>query len=412
MIKKTLQLSYTDKWDKRISWAIMWSFTAPTINWIIKTSFVISGGLWSLVSLITGASILLAWLLCLKEILRRSGKLLLISYAIFILLYTWSILLCTLREEGINLVIESAIMTFLKYLPVGVYIVSVYNKKILYDTIIKYSNITFVLLLFRVLTNFGIIHSEKEAIEYSMSFGYIIILPTLLHLNEFYNTKKRLYLFLAILEIIAIIVWASRGVLLSLGAFFLYKTLVSNNNIISKILTITLIIIIGLIISIYGNQILINSINTLEKVGIESRTLNMIESNNIDNDSGRYNLFRISYDMITMKPLLGWGLGGEYYQIAKEINQSIPDMGCTSHNGILQVMVQFGLIGGIIISLLVIIPIFGVNRIKNFYSKNIIEIYYCAYAIPALTISSGFFIQPAIAIFIFMFYFGNNLNNH
>ena len=199
MIKKTLQLSYTDKWDKRISWAIMWSFTAPTINWIIKTSFVISGGLWSLVSLITGASILLAWLLCLKEILRRSGKLLLISYAIFILLYTWSILLCTLREEGINLVIESARMTFLQYLPVGVYIVSVYNKKILYDTIIKYSNITFVLLLFRVLTNFGIIHSEKEAIEYSMSFGYIIILPTLLHLNEFYNTKKRLYLFLAIL---------------------------------------------------------------------------------------------------------------------------------------------------------------------------------------------------------------------
>ncbi len=394
----------TLKWDNRISWSLMYYFIASAVNYTIKSVFLISGSLWDLISLVTGVSIVIMLSISFREVYKRSSKQLLILYAVFSLLYLVGAVMCISRGEPLNLLREVAITTMAFYIPVGVYAVSVCDKKILYDVMLKASYVLFVLMAFRALANYGVGYSEKEKLEYSMSFGYYLVVPTLFHFNEYVKNKKKLYLLLFVLEVVGILLFASRGVLLSITAFVFYKLLVSSKSITSKFYYSLFFVAIAVVTVFWGDSILHETIGLLNGAGINSRTLNMLEADAIDADSGRNSLFIISFDLIQERPFFGLGLGGEYYTFAKKIGQLVPDTACSSHNGILQAMVQFGVIGGLLVSLIIVYPIFGIKRIQDFYLKDIIAIYYFAFAIPALTISSGFFTQPQIAIFLFLYY--------
>lgn len=386
----------------------MFSFIANTANYVIKSVLPISQSLWGTISIVIGMSIVLAWLSCIKEVYKRSSSLVLYSVVVFLFLLLYSVLLCVTRSEPIDIVVETFKQIFLFYLPTGLYVVSVYDKKILYKTMLKYSYIIFVLMAIRMMSNYNVITSRVEQVEYSMSFGYIILIPTILHLYEYMRSRKTLFLILSVIEIIALFVFASRGVLLSLFAFAIYSTIRGNRSQISKVFSFLILIVGFFLISVYGNQILKGSIDILGQYSIESRTLNMMAQENIDSDSGRKELFEISYKMIAEQPLLGWGVGGECHQFAKEIGQQTPDIHCSSHNGVLQAMVQLGIIGGLILTFLVIYPIFRIKRVKDEYHRRIIEVYYTAYVLPSITISSGFLIHPELAIMLFLFYFRNH----
>lgn len=395
----------TLKWDKRISWSLMYYFIASAVNYTIKSVFLISGSLWNLISLVIGVSIVIMLLISFREVYKRSSKQLLILYAIFSFLYLVSTIMCSSRGEPLNLLKEVAITTLVFYIPVGVYAVSVYDKQILYDVMLKASNVLFVLMAFRALANYGIGYTENEELEYSMSFGYILVVPTLFHFNEYIKNKKKVYLFLFILEVLGVVIFASRGVLLSIWTFIFYKLLISSKSTASKFYYTLLFVAIAVVVVLWGDSLLHGTINLLNSIGINSRTLNMLEADAIDSDSGRNYLYKISYDLIQERPFFGLGLGGEYYSFANIMGQTFPNTACSSHNGVLQAMVQFGIIGGVLASLIIVYPIFGIKRIQDFYLKDIIAIYFFAFAIPALTISSGFFVQPQIAIFLCLYYF-------
>lgn len=259
----------------------------------------------------------------------------------------------------------------------------------------------------RMMSNYNIIASRVEQVEYSMSFGYIILIPTILHLHEYMRSKKSLFLVLSIIEMIALIVFASRGVLLSLFGFAIYNTIKGNRTGVRKALSFLFLIIGFLFVSLYGDQLLKGSVDVLGQYSIESRTLTMIANENFDSDSGRKSLFEISYQMIADRPIFGWGVGGECHYFARKIGQLSADIHCSSHNGVLQAMVQLGIIGGLILTFLVINPIFRINKVKDEYHRGIIEVYYTAYVLPSITISSGFLIHPELAILLFLFYFRN-----
>ena len=400
-----MTVSIVEKWDRRISWSLMYYYFANAVNYTVKSVFPISSSLWNLISLVIGISIGIVLLGSIRQVYKRSSKIFIDSYVIFGALYLISTLMIMFRGEPTNLIREIAISTFAFYIPVGTYAVSVCNKKILYDVMLKGSNVLFALMTFRILANYGLVNTVKEELEYSMSFGYILIVPTLFHYNEGFQKRKTTYMVLFILDVFGILLFASRGVLLSIFAFVLYKTFVSARSASTKVLYAMFFLVVYVLISSYGDVMLNRTIVALDNRGVSSRTLNMIEANAIDDDSGRNYLYKVSYEMILEKPFFGWGLGGEYYHFAERLNQPDANTACSSHNGVLQAMVQFGVIGGLLASLFIIIPIFGLKKIKDSYLKDIITIYFCAYAIPSVTISSGFFVQPQIAIYLYLYYF-------
>lgn len=392
--------------DIKLSWVVMYAFIANALNYTIKTALPIPESMRHALSVVIGLSIVFVYVLCIRDMMRRAQLQLLLSILTFGLLYAISLVLCDIRLEPTNLVMETARSTFLFYIPAGVLAVSVREKRVLYETMVKASFILSGFMYFVVMTRFlGWISTNKDELTYSMSLGYILIVPTIIHINEFLRTKKQLFLVLSLLDVIIIFLFASRGVLLSLFAFAFYRVLLKPTKLINKVIGIFAVLFIGIIFYANSERILFNVIGGLDSVGVDSRTLTMMANDELDDDSGRKHLFDISKEMIREEPLLGWGIGGECYHIAGALGHSEADVGHTSHNGVLQAMVQLGVVGGLIVSFMVIFPIFGLKRMEDEYKKSIIEVLYCSYALPAVTISSGFFVQPYIAMYLYLYYF-------
>lgn len=399
-----MAISYRDKWDKRISWALMWSFIGNALNYFIKSIFPLSSSMWNLLSLVIAVTILAAYVLCLREVWKRVSQVLVYSVLIFGVIYGISILLSFLRGEPINIIQESARSTYLFYIPAGVFAVAVIDKSILYRIMLKASYLLSAMMLFRVFVNYNPLYASVEGYEYSMSFGYIIIVPTLLHFHEFLRSRRTVLFFLFIIELFAIILYASRGVLLSVFAIVIYESLLGMKRGPKK--TFFIILMSGLAVGYlqFGDSLLNSTLGALESRGLQSRTLYMLSQDAIDSDSGRDYLYKLSYKMIGEKPLLGWGVGGECYEFNKYLHNDEANIACTSHNGILQAMVQLGIPLGLLLSFLIILPIFKARKIPDDYLRSIIVVYFCAYAVPCVTFSSGFLVQPQIAIYMYLYY--------
>ena len=124
-----------------------------------------------------------------------------------------------------------------------------------------------------------------------------------------------------------------------------------------------------------------------------------------------------SKKMIEERPILGWGLGGEFYRLARVEGGENIDNSFTPHNGVMQNLVNFGVVGGLIATIIFIIPYIKLGRIKTQYNQTLILIF--GSSIAAIFYSaSGFFTNPSAAIFIYLYFFhkkmtiSNSLNNN
>ena len=99
---------------------------------------------------------------------------------------------------------------------------------------------------------------------------------------------------------------------------------------------------------------------------IQSRTINKLENGSISGNSNRTEIWSLTLEMISERPIFGWGLGGEYYTLGKRFGDHIIDNSSTPHNGILQLWVNFGVFLGSGFILLIILPYFQIFKIKDY----------------------------------------------
>jgi len=384
-------------WDKRISFYVVFYFIASVANATIKTVLNIYS---SYISMIFGALIVLTMLISINEVWRRSSKILVRSLLIFLVLYIISFLLVTLRGESFNVTLRhNVLLTYAWWIPIGLYAYSVKNIEILYKTYLKGSLLISVLLFVMLFSPSA--NSYTGNLSYNMFFGFNLVVPCMMHLNEFLRIKKKAYIILFLIELLAIIFFGNRGALIPILFFVVYRVFYSSKRTKIKIFVICCSISIALFI-IFQGKIIQGFNNILVSYGIQSRTLTMFMLGNITDDSGRSLIWEISRDMVAQKPFLGWGLGGEYSHISKALGSSIVNPAATPHNGIVQNFVNFGILGGILSSLLFIIPLFRINKIKDDYRKSLVLIF-ASFMIVSFVSSDGFFIKPEIALFIYLY---------
>ena len=350
--------------------------------------------------MIFGALIVLTMLISINEVWRRSSKILVRSLLIFLVLYIISFLLVTLRGESFNVTLRhNVLLTYAWWIPIGLYAYSVKNIEILYKTYLKGSLLISVLLFVMLFSPSA--NSYTGNLSYNMFFGFNLVVPCMMHLNEFLRIKKKAYIILFLIELLAIIFFGNRGALIPILFFVVYRVFYSSKRTKIKIFVICCSISIALFI-IFQGKIIQGFNNILVSYGIQSRTLTMFMLGNITDDSGRSLIWEISRDMVAQKPFLGWGLGGEYSHISKALGSSIVNPAATPHNGIVQNFVNFGILGGILSSLLFIIPLFRINKIKDDYRKSLVLIF-ASFMIVSFVSSDGFFIKPEIALFIYLY---------
>lgn len=401
MKEQNVSLEY--KWDKKISTYVIFYFIASSCNMAIKNILPIPEALWGILSAMWGLAIFFFMFRAIKEVMRRNSNLLISSYAGFGAIYIVSILLTILRGEPIHTILrDSLFLNFAWWIPVGVFACSVYDKRVLIDTMFKGSFIiSAVLLIYFYLGRVSM--SLEDANMYSMTFGFAFILPIILHLSRLFERFNVWLLIFISVEVLTLLIFANRGVVLSLAFYIAYKLILFSKKSIVSFVIVFIVAIIGFFVASSNFLGSLNSI--LDANDMQSRTLSMLADDNLADDSGRSEIWAICYDMILDKPILGWGLGGEYHHIARSMGSFSPNASAfTPHNGIIQAFVNFGVIGGFIVLILFLRPLFGLKRIKDPHKKELILITGSAALIPCLISSDGLFYKPELAIYLYLFY--------
>lgn len=404
-------LLYSDKQiikeDYQISTFVAFYFFASAANATMKVTLPISEGMSGVVSLFWGMLILLFMFRALKPVLRRSSAILRKSYGIFAVLYCISIAMWASRGEPIGQLFRATgFLTFAWWIPVGVYSCSVIHKDILYKVLLKVSYIISVILFINLL-----FHRTDTAvegvIEYDMFFGFAMITPTLFHINELLKKRKLSIVVITIAEVLSLILYANRSILLSLLFFIFYKIFVVGNTKRMRLYK-PLFVLLCIVMVIFSGAIISGLSGFFSQYGMQSRTLDMAMDNSLSDSSGRLEFWAFCIDMIGEKPIFGWGLGGEFVTLGKRLYSIFggEDIGMASaHNGVLQFLVELGIVGGIIATYLFVKPIFGVKkRITDSNVRDLIVIYFASYGITRLVSADGFYYSPQVAVYFYLYY--------
>lgn len=403
--------SVSDKeslWDEKISFYVVFYFFASIANATIKTVFPIPDSIWSLLSAGWGALIVFFMLRCYGEVLRRSGKLFGTSVAVFGIIYVISLLLIISRGEPAQGFWRGQVfISYAYWIPIGVAVASVRNKQILYDTFYRWSYIMSLLLFACVFFRRSTELMEGET-EYNMFFGFHLVIPALFHISEYYRTRKKAILAFFILEVMLLIIYANRGSLIPIVFYFVFRIMLSNNaDSQKKMAYIMMVGLVTMIIVIFANPIFSFLEEVSTAIGIRSRTLSLMASGEMADPTGRDELSKIAWRMIWDSPAVGWGLGGEFYEISRQLGQfkaGVSNAAFTPHNGVLEFLISFGLLGGTLASLLFIVPFFKLGSVKDPYTALMVLIFGCAVVAPSLLTADGLTIKPGAAIFIYLYY--------
>ena len=390
--------------DKQLSFYVIFFFIIQTLNGSIKTILpFLTRGLQSNISLMSGALLLVVMVKNLKYVYRRSGKVFLIAYYIFLLLYAISLAQNMMRGDPVDLLIkDSASWTFIWWIPMGLFVYSVQDKDILYKILLKGSYFISIIVLLSV---FPIIVLENILLygkEYNMFFSYMLIFPLILHINEYFKTKKISLLIIGIVELSVLILYGSRGVLLCVLSFFILKIAYGQIPFSKKVVAV-IFFTFTLVLFIKFSEPLLQ---VLHDFNLSSRTLEKLATHQME--SGRNYVWESGIELIKERPLLGYGLGGEFYQMTYEASKllgtgippKISDL--TPHNGFLQLMLNFGVIFGLLIGIFIVSSILIVKKIIFSSYKDLLIITYSVFIIPAMTVGDGIFVKPGIAIYVFL----------
>ena len=245
--------------------------------------------------------------------------------AILFLLFT----LVFFPENYDYLIYESARFTLPVVIPCFLCAYSVRDFDILEKTSYILSWLTFLLVLFYMVTYLlGWFFIDK----YDMSFSYGALLPMIL----LYSRKSKFSVCASLLIFIIVLAIGSRGAFGIFLMFLFYDLLKSK----SQFKYFVLVILGGLFFAFF----FLDLQTILDNIGLSSRTLNLILSGNLDSTSGR----DVIYEKMLMRfydhPLWGIGFFGDRYYLD----------GSYCHNILLELFLNWGLLAGLFIFLYII----------------------------------------------------------
>ncbi len=201
-------------------------------------------------------------------------------------------------------------------LPTFLAVMCVRKFQILIDTLYYVSWCTFGLALIYALAFFL---GRVEFDSYNMGFSYGLLLPTL----SLYTRKRFWSIVAALIMLLEIVALGSRGAALIFVCYLLYDLLIYNKK----------YFLLFLLIGGAGYILLPYFIEFLSDIGITSRTLTLLLSGNIGQDSGRVVIYQQCIERLMQNPILGLGLFGDRVILN----------GSYCHNMFLEMAINFGI---------------------------------------------------------------------
>lgn len=226
------------------------------------------------------------------------------------------------------------------------------------------------------------LYGMKDA-DYSMSYSYYMLLPSLIFTYLFNKEKKVVYLLVSIASFISMFMIGSRGASLIWVLFFVVSFLFSDRK---WILKFPVVLGGGLLAFHYGT-ILVFAAKFLGKIGFESRTLLLLLRGEIlTHDSGR-NLLRMkAFQAIKANPFTGNGIGSDFRLL-----------GTYTHNLFLDLFMHYGVVFGVLI-VVAFMTIISVSFYKS-ENKMFTFLMFCFGFLP-LMVSGTYLVEAALWIYL------------
>ena len=260
-------------------------------------------------------------------VIIRKPSLVFVTYGVVILILMFTVFVFPDRWKYMS----DDVMKFTLpvVIPAGLCIASVRNLAVLVRCMLLVS-ISAALIGFLYA---GIYLSGSFAVEgYNMGFSYALLFPTFILISKKGILWKIIALFLMV-EMLAI---GSRGALLLSVLFWLF-TMLWNRKISPRTLLFWATFII--LALIFFNPLISFFSDFFDQIGISSRTLRLLTDDELlTHDSGRGDLTENTWKLINMRPLFGSGVWADRQYL-----------GIYCHNVILEILLDFGYIGAILI---------------------------------------------------------------
>lgn len=330
-------------------------------------------------------------LFCIRAITKLNSKnlvRLLIFELFFGLSYLFTFITGNVNRDQITLYL---VMTIIFCVPFGVFLTQIDDLKVFYSGLVKISFIIFGIVTVYLLVRIRNTTTIWGDASYSMPAGYQLLLCLCVFTNESfkkeYRGKRILYLICAFVSFVMIFLYGSRGPIACYAGFLIYKVLIEfRHN--KYIRTISVICGILLIASeLFSTNIANALVSALQRIGVASRTVSAIISNQIFQDSGRVTIISNAIEIIKSNPIIGSGASSDLILL-----------GGYPHNLFVELCIDFGVIIGLLLSLIIVIKVFRSLVICGDENKNLTGVFFaCGFCMLML---SSTYLQN---IYFFMF---------
>lgn len=373
-----------DKKDKKISIALMSPFVILTIQYVLIT---LLGGIGSkygvkiqlFSKILVGIIFIYVFPIVIKRNKIRTIVVYLVTIFIFLLHYT-------IFPENRQYMRELIFPIFFMGLPGFLYATCIKNILIFKQIMQKAGYIVYIC---GVILGILIIRKKVSIDTYSMTLSYYMLLPMIMFLDNLIDKFSFKNLIFAITSILITISIGSRGAILCIFIFGILKILRNNIKInYKKVMLYFIGIIIGMIGGIFFKQIVYSLYVLLGKFGVNSRTLLLLSMSEI-HLSGRDDIYMKVVGEIIKNPFQGIGLAGDRRIIG----------GGYAHNFFIELLADFGLIIGVILSIFITMIILKSLLVKENIKYNL-TIIWLNLGFIHLMVSSSYLIDIKFWIFL------------
>lgn len=394
MSKLVIIISSNDlEWrDRALSRFVCLYYFFGLLNVALKTSFNLSDIYWNITSLLFEGILIVLLASCLNAMFQKNLNLFILIESIVIIIYIMSFLQGNATND---MLLSRGITSTMIAIPIGIAVVSVSDKKIIYSYLLKYSYIAMFISVIYLTTSVATSNSS-----YNMSFATYILIFVIIQWNELLSGNKRnpLTVVLAIYGLVFMLLYGNRGALISVVFFIVLKLCKCYNE--KKYIYASIIVAIGFIIA-YNYERLISFIaQLLDENGRSSYSITRLVEGSFFESTAREQLISYYWELIKDKPLTGWGVYGGFI-----------GEGLGPHNIVIELLLAFGIIIGGILAAFYIISFVKVVFTKSKQGTGYDLLLMYTAAIIMKFISSGQFLStPNLFVFVFLCW-GSNYEN-
>ncbi len=240
--------------------------------------------------------------------------------------------------------------------------------------------------------------TDQMGIGY-MSFSYNNLVFVISAFWLAIHKKNIMFWGIAPVAMVILMVTGSRGALLCVLVYLLLELMLSKNtNIAVKLLFFVIAALV-----FFNIEFIMGKIATvLDEYGYHSRTVEKFFEGTLQDDSGRGDILKCSWEVVLENPIFGYGMAGSMPMLFEKINgiKPIGTQGTYAHNLFMDLLMHFGIfLGGFICIWLIyhLIKAYLKSRSKKVY--NILFVF-ASLTLPKLMITGTYLYDPEFFILL------------